>query len=102
VLAMIHSVFERFGGTAEQISGGWWPGDAEYPHPAFYAYAWPKPGGVERASILPTGVAWNITIGEFLLPCAFAQASGDPPAVILEFLRSTSNVGARMLAGRAI
>jgi hypothetical protein len=88
---------ERFGGTAEQICAGWWPGDARYPDPAFYAYAWPKPAGVERAAIRPAGAAWNTTIAEFLLPYEVARASADPRAAILEFLRSTYDVGATLL-----
>lgn len=88
---------ERFGATAEQICAGWWPGDARYPDPAFYAYAWPKPAGVERASIRPAGAAWNTSIGEFLLPYAVVRASDDPRAAILEFLRSTYEVGATLL-----
>jgi hypothetical protein len=90
-------LIERFGGTAEQICGGWWPGDPSYPDPAFYAYAWPKPAGVEHASIRPRGAAWNTTIREFLLPSAVVQTSADPRAAILEFLRTTYNVGAKML-----
>jgi Family of unknown function (DUF5996) len=88
---------ERFGGTAEQICAGWWPGDARYPHPAFYAYAWPKPAGVERSSIRPVGAAWDTTIGEFLLPYPIVHASADPRATILEFLRSTYDAGAKLL-----
>jgi len=88
---------ERFGGTAEQICGGWWPGDERYPHPAFYAYAWPKPAGVEREPIRPAGAAWNTTIAEFLLPYDVVQRSAEPGGAILEFLRSTYAVGARLL-----
>ena len=88
---------ERFGGTAEQICAGWWPGDARYPGPAFYAYAWPKPTGVERSSIQPAGAAWDTTIGEFLLPYPVVVASPDPRAAILDFLRSTYDAGARLL-----
>lgn len=92
---------ERFGGTAEQICGGWWPGDARYPEPAFYAYAWPKPAGVERAAIRPAGAAWNATIGEFVLPYSVTIESPDPRDAILEFLRSTYDVGARLLSWSA-
>jgi hypothetical protein len=91
------ATIERFGGTAEQICAGWWPGDPRTPRPAFYAYAWPKPAGVERASLRPAGAAWDTTIGEFLLPYAAVQASADPRAAILEFLRSTYEVGAKLL-----
>jgi hypothetical protein len=88
---------ERFSATAEQICGGWWPGDAHHPDSAFYAYAFPKPAGVERESVRPAGAAWNTKIGEFLLPYAAAQASADPRATVLDFLRSTYDVGARLL-----
>jgi len=89
---------ERFGGTAEQICGGWWPGDPRYPDPAFYAYAWPKPAGIETSQIDPAGAAWSPAIKEFLLPYATVQASPDPRAAILDFLRSTYEVGAKMLS----
>jgi hypothetical protein len=90
-------VIERFSGNAEQVCAGWWPGDARYPDPAFYAYAYPKPAGIERAAIAPAGAAWNATIGEFVMPYSVVQAAADPRATILEFLRSTYDVGARML-----
>ena len=90
-------VIQRYGGNAEQVCAGWWPGDERYPDPAFYAYAYPKPAGIERAAIAPAGAAWNTAIGEFVLPYAVAQASADPRATILEFLRDTYEVGARML-----
>jgi len=88
---------ERFVATAEQICAGWWPGDARYPDPAFYAYASPKPADVERATIRPAGAAWNTTIGEFVLPYAVVRASDDPRAAILDFLRSTYEAGATLL-----
>jgi len=88
---------ERFGGTAEQICAGWWPGDARYPDAAFYAYAWPKPSGIERAAIRPAGAAWNTAIAEFLLPYADVRASADPRGAVLDFLRSTYAVGAARL-----
>jgi len=88
---------ERYAGTAEQICGGWWPGDPRYPDPAFYAYAFPKPEGIESSPIEPAGAAWSPVIGEFLLPYATVQASADPRAEILDFLRSTYDVGAKGL-----
>ena len=88
---------ERFSATAEVICGGWWPGDPRYPDPAFYAYAFPKPEGIESAAIEPAGAAWSPVIGEFLLPYATVQASADPRSAILDFLRSTYAVGADRL-----
>ena len=31
----------RNSANAEQIEIGWWPGDARYPHAAFFAFAYP-------------------------------------------------------------
>jgi hypothetical protein len=87
----------RYGGNAEQICAGWWPGDTRYREPAFYAYAYPKPDGIERRSIRPAGAAWNATIGEFVMPYSFVQGSADPRAAILDFMRSTYEVGAEAL-----
>jgi hypothetical protein len=88
---------ERFSATAEQICCGWWPGDERYPHAAFYAYAHPKPAGIEQRPITPAGAAWDATIGEFLLPYAVARSSPDPRAAILDFVRSTYDAGAGLL-----
>jgi hypothetical protein len=90
-------VIRRFAGNAEQVCGGWWPGDARYPHPAFYAYAYPRPAGIEHQSIRPVEAAWSDTISEFLMPYESVRASADPRAAILEFLRSTYDVGASLL-----
>jgi hypothetical protein len=90
-------IIERFAGNAEQICAGWWPGDARHPDPAFYAYAYPKPVGIEQTPIRPAEAAWDTMIGEFLMPYAFARASADPHASIIDFLRSTYDAGARLL-----
>jgi hypothetical protein len=90
-------IIERYSGNAEQICAGWWPGDARYPDPAFYAYAYPKPAGIEQRSIRPVGAEWNTTIGEFVMPYPLVQGSTDPRAAITEFLRSTYDVGAGLL-----
>ena len=43
----------------EQMSVGWWPGNASFPEPAFYAYAYPKPDGIESAELASPGASWN-------------------------------------------
>ena len=37
----------RNSANAEQVEVGWWPGDARYPHAAFFAFAFPPPDGYE-------------------------------------------------------
>jgi hypothetical protein len=90
-------IIERFGGDAEQICAGWWPGHEQFPQPAFFAYAYPKPDGLERASIQPSGAEWNAAMGEFLYPYAVARAAEDPHKAILDFLTSTYDAGAAVL-----
>jgi hypothetical protein len=88
-------VIERFGGDAEAICAGWWPGDERVPYPAFYAYAWPKPEGIEHAEITPEGAAWSTSSGEFIFPYDSMRTQADPKTAALEFLRSTYDAGAK-------
>ena len=37
----------------EVHSCGWWPGDEQFPEPAFYAYGYPAPAGLASAPIAP-------------------------------------------------
>jgi Family of unknown function (DUF5996) len=72
----------------EQIAVGWWPGDARYPRPAFYAYVHPAPAGFADATLSPPAAAWNATLGEYILDWDDVRAADDPHATALEFARS--------------
>lgn len=91
------TVIERFGGDAEQICAGWWPGSERASHPAFYAYAYPPTPGIENVSIQPGAAAWSSSAGEFLLPYDAARSQPDPRQAILEFFSSTYAGAARLL-----
>jgi hypothetical protein len=86
----------RRSADAEQICAGFWPGDDQYPRPAFFAYIYPKPEGFERAEILPSAASWNQEIGEFLLPYDDIWTASSPAQDLLAFLRSTYEVGATL------
>lgn len=73
-------VITRLGGDEEQFCGGFWPGDARTPYPAFFAYMYPKPDGIEQARW------WSEELGEFLLPYDEVRESGDPRQTLLDFL----------------
>ncbi len=90
-------VIARVGGDAEQICAGWWPGDERIRYPAFFAYAYPPPDGIDTVPIQPAVAAWNSSIGEFLLPYDAARASADPRRAIRDFLSSTYAGAARLL-----
>jgi len=87
----------RYGGDAEAICGGWWPGDERNPHPAFYAYAYPPIDGLDQSVIRPAGAAWSSEAGEFLMPYETARGAPDTRRAILEFLESTYEAAAKRL-----
>ena len=70
----------------EQMSAGWWPGNASFPDPAFYAYAYPKPEGIEAAALAATGAVWNSDLGEFILLYEHVRTAASPAAALREFL----------------
>ena len=47
------SVVRRVAADAEQAEIGFWPGSERYPKPAFYAFTYPSPAGIEDAHIDP-------------------------------------------------
>jgi Family of unknown function (DUF5996) len=97
----------RVGADSQLAEVGFWSGSEKYPRPAFYAFTYPKPAGIEKASVRPNKAGWNEALGEFLLDYDDVRAAQDPRATILDFLNSTYEVGARLsgwdtqLLGRA-
>jgi hypothetical protein len=73
---------------AQEVAVGWWPGDANYPRAAFYAYAHPAPEGFANATLAPAGARWNVDLGEYVLDWEDVCASADPHADSVEFARS--------------
>jgi hypothetical protein len=76
----------RLGGDAEYFCAGFWPGDERTRYPAFFAYMYPKPDGVED------GRWWNAELGEFTVPYDEIRQTGDPRRALLEFLEYTFNL----------
>jgi hypothetical protein len=87
-------IIRRVGGDAEQACVGFWPGNEQLREPAFFAYTYPKPAGIEQASIGPQGAGWNPSIGEFILPYESVRQKTDPRKAILDFAESTFQAGA--------
>jgi len=86
----------RYGGDAEQICGGFWPGQEHFANAAFFAYGYPKPEGIEQASIRPDEAGWSDELGEFVLPYDAVQRAADPDAALLAFLQSTYEAAAEL------
>lgn len=73
---------------SQEVAIGWWPGDARYEKPAFYAYAHPAPEGFACATISPPAARWEGELGEYVLDWEDVCASPDPHAFALDFARS--------------
>jgi hypothetical protein len=87
-------IIRRVGGDAENCCVGFWPGNATLREPAFFAYAYPKPEGLEDSILRPAAAAWNPSLGEFILPYEAVRRSPDPRQAILDFAESTFTAGA--------
>ena len=70
----------------EQMSIGWWPGNATFPDPAFYAYAYPKQDGIEDAQLESPGATWDTELGEFILRYEDVRTAPSPAKALREFL----------------
>jgi Family of unknown function (DUF5996) len=75
----------RNSATAQQIEVGWWPGDARYPRPAFFAFAFPSPDGFDQATLAPAAARWDTELGEYLLDWDDARRSPDPHRAAIDF-----------------
>jgi hypothetical protein len=89
-------IIERIGGDAEGACVGFWPGSAKLGQAAFFAYAYPKPDGIERGAIRPDAARWDPAFGEFILPYEAVRRSPDPRQAILDFADSTFQLGATL------
>jgi hypothetical protein len=81
--------------SQEVSSAGFWPG-AGLSYPAFYSYAYPKPGGFEQAAIRPDAAFYSTELGEFILPYDAVREAESPDQMLLEFLHSTYEAAASL------
>jgi hypothetical protein len=91
----------RYSDDAELICVGFWPGDARTRFPAFFAYGYPRPEGIELARPRPEAAAWVEEAGLFVLPYEAVRGAPDPAGAILDFLNSTYDAGAARLGWSA-
>ncbi len=78
----------------EVSSAGFWPGDARFPEPAFYSYAYPEPPGFAASRVLPRAARYVPELGEFILPYASVRESRSPDEELLTFLETTYGAAA--------
>ena len=78
----------------EVSSAGFWPGSAQFPQAAFYAYCYPTPPAFKNQPVLPPEAFWSDGMGEFFLPYDVVRQSADPAQTLLAFLQSTYEAAA--------
>jgi hypothetical protein len=74
--------------NVQEVAVGWWPGDARYGKPAFYAFAYPAPDGFASAVLSPPPARWDETLGEYILDLPDVLSSPEPREFALTFARS--------------
>ena len=82
----------------EVSSAGFWPGNDQHPHAAFYSYAYPTPTGFAQAKIEPEGAIWSTQMGEWLLPYEAVRTATDPETALMSFLQTTYRAAADLAA----
>ena len=80
----------------ECASCGWWPGDPTSKEPAFFAYTWPAPPGLEQAAVLPKAAAYSADMGLFVLRYDEVRRSASPRQTLLDFCQSTYEAGTNL------
>jgi hypothetical protein len=78
----------RNSGSAQQVEVGWWPGDARYPRPAFFAFAVPAPGGYDKGTLSPEAAHWDTDLREYVLDWDDVRQASDPHGAAVAFGRS--------------
>jgi hypothetical protein len=73
----------------EVSSCGFWPGNEQFPHPAFYSYCYPSPAGFAKQRVKPNEAFFSGELGEFILLYEVVQRSASPDDTLMQFLQST-------------
>jgi hypothetical protein len=84
----------KFAENEENFTFGFWPGDKNYPHAAFYSYFYPAPEGIETPGNHGKNY-YNNNMKEYILDYQEVIESQNPEESILKFLNETYDIGAR-------
>lgn len=80
----------------EVSSAGFWAGSEQYPHPAFYSYAYPEPPGFAHARVQPASAHYDTTLREFVLPYESLRNAASPETDLFDFLQTTYEAAANL------
>jgi hypothetical protein len=80
--------------SQEVSSCGFWPGNEQFPHTAFYSYCYPTPSGFGKQPVKPDEAFFSEDLGEFILLYEAVQRSTNPEDTLMQFLQSTYEAAA--------
>ena len=80
----------------EVSSCGFWPGGGAVSSAAFYAYAYPEPGGFSSTPVKPSAAFYSADLREFILPYDAVRESKSPDAMLLDFAQTTYEAAANL------
>jgi len=78
----------------EVSSCGFWPGNEQFPHPAFYSYCYPSTAEFGKQPVKPNQAFFSAGMGEFILLYEVVQAADNPEDTLMQFLQSTYEAAA--------
>ena len=79
-------IIMRYSENEENFTFGFWPGNKNYPYPAFYSYTYPPPPKVELIEVNPGAAHFDAKQGLFVLKYDDVRNSSNPASVVMEFL----------------
>ena len=79
-----------------QFEVGFSASNEKYSIPSFFAFAYPKPGGLEQAIIKPDATKWVSVINEFILDYDDLRKSKNPEGDLLMFFESNYQALAKL------
>lgn len=86
----------RIAEDQENYACGFWPGNGGFGEPAFYAYVYPAPDGIQSAPVHPDAAYYDEKLGEFVLKYEDVRRASAPDQMLLDFFQSTYEAGARL------
>ncbi|MEM9934330.1 MAG: DUF5996 family protein [Bacteroidota bacterium] len=82
----------------EVISFGFWAGDEVVRAPAFYAYTYPSPDGIDKEPLSPSYASWQDSNGSPMAMLMYddLRVQEDPRKDLLAFMESAYQAGANL------
>ena len=84
-----------------QVEIGWWPGNENYPRPAYFSFIYPAPKGIEEVTIKPKKAHWDARLGEFILDYEDLTSSTNPEKDLFDFFQSSYKASTELAHWRA-